>query len=142
MDSEECKQKEHIQGIPADEAWIKAERKRERERQDTSSAEGRSREEDQSSKEDRSRRRIRAGAGSEQKEDQRCSPDTSKDVLFCFFLRSPSSCRKQHHAGHQSLGKQALFGRAVCRCISALTQTENQPNTMKVRLYRMLTFGT
>lgn len=30
-----------------------------------------------------------------------CSPDTSEDVLFC----SPSSCRKQHHAGHQILGK-------------------------------------
>lgn len=32
------------------------------------------------------------------------------------FLRSPSSCRKQHHAGHQSIGKLWLFrsGTDVC----------------------------
>lgn len=32
------------------------------------------------------------------------------------FLCSPSSCRKQHHAGHQSLGKLWLFrsGTDVC----------------------------
>lgn len=44
------------------------------------------------------------------KEDRGCSPDRSEDVLFCFFLCAPSSCRKQHHAGHQSLGKHWTFG--------------------------------